>query len=136
VRVLFAPGWSGRLCILLVEDEWLTLWEMGTALRDSGYEVLPAEHGRQACDYIDQHPAHFTCLVTDHIMPGGVAGSEVVEYMRPLYPAIPMVLATGTPFAVGEAWLQRHSVHLLTKPYFSTELVSVVGKLMRGRASW
>lgn len=118
------------MCILLVEDEWLVLLDATTALTDAGYEVLPAEHGRHACDHVDKFPGRFTCLVTDHLMPGGVTGSEVVEYMRPLYPAIPMVLATGTPALIGEIWLSHHRVYLLAKPYLSDELVTVVAQLL------
>ena len=118
------------MCILLVEDEWLTLLAAAMSLEAAGFDVLTAGHGRQAMDHVDENPGYFTCLITDFHMPGGLTGAHVVEHMRPHYPAIPMIITSALTQPVTEGWRLQHGVDLLSKPYEMLELVVLVGRLL------
>ena len=118
------------MCILLVEDDYLIRRIAQQVLEDTGFDVMAAEHGRHAFDHLDSYPGRFTCLVTDYVMPGGIHGGHVIERMRPLYPTIPMILATANSGATSQKWRDRHKVELLVKPYFSEELVDLVDEML------
>ena len=119
------------MCILLVEDEFLIRAAAQFVLEDAGYEVLDAEHGEEACDYLDQHPGRFTCLVTDYHMPGAINGEHLIVRMRETYPTTPMILASAFPQATFPEWRELYAVSLLVKPYELDELVRMVRMLMR-----
>ena len=118
------------MCILLVEDEAMIRDVARFILEDAGYEVLEAEHGQAACDHLDQHPGRFTCLVTDYHMPGDLHGGHVVAHTRPLYPTIPIILASAYPHVTSPGWRDAHKVELLVKPYRLSELVAIVQRCL------
>jgi CheY-like chemotaxis protein len=118
------------MCILVVDDEAITLMANSSCLEDAGREVLTALDGVAALRLVDERAAHFTCLVTDYNMPRGVTGAELIERMRQSYPAIPMVLATALVGAVSYTWLVQNQVELLQKPYAPEELVAIVERLL------
>ena len=60
----------------------------------------------------------------------GVTGAHVVECMRPLYPAIPMILTSALTHVATEGWRLQHAVDLLPKPYETDELVTMVERLL------
>ena len=117
------------MCILLVEDDPLVRMVTAATLTDAGHEVMEAEDGPHALALIRGHPGHFHALVTDFHMPHHLTGGDVVERMRRDYPAIPMVIASALTGVVDPAWRQRHSVHLLQKPYTAGALLSLLARL-------
>lgn len=119
------------MCILLIEDEFLIREVARFILEDAGHEVLEAEHGQQAYDHVDQNPGRFTCLVTDYHMPGHINGGHVILYMRPAYPAIPMILASAFPHVTTPEWRAHHGIELLVKPYDPDDLARMVGRLLQ-----
>lgn len=118
------------MCILLVEDEFLIRELAQEALEDAGREVLAAADGHEAYDYLERNPDRFTCLVTDYHMPGKFHGGQVIERTRRIYPFMPIVLASAYPHATTPEWRASFEVHLLGKPYFSDDLVSLVHQLL------
>ena len=116
------------MCILIAEDEPIILLGLCLALEDAGHEVIAASHGQAAIQHIGLKPGVFTCLITDYHMPGEITGASLVQYMRPFYPTIPMILTTALPDVVTEAWRFALGVHLVPKPYDHHELV--------GRVQW
>lgn len=83
------------MCILFVEDEPIVLLATATWLEDGGFKVMTASDGLKAVDLLEQHPGHFTALVTDFHMPMGMTGAHVAMHMRQTYPAIPMIITTA-----------------------------------------
>lgn len=110
------------MCILIVEDEPITLLATATWLEDAGFEVMAASDGLHAVDLLEQHPGHFTALVTDFHMPL-VTGADVVMSMRRNYPNIPMIITTAVSHAVTEDWQFQYGVDMLPKPYDPETLV-------------
>ena len=120
------------MCILLVDDDPLVRMTAAALLEDAAYTVVEAGHGPDAVDLIARLPGHFTVLVTDYHMPHGMTGADLVEHMRPLYPGIPMIIATALPASVDVGWAQRHAVRVLAKPYTAAALLSLLAALGAG----
>jgi CheY-like chemotaxis protein len=116
---------------LVVEDEPLVLMVIVESLGDAGHEVLTADDAAGAIRLIEERPGHFTALVTDYNMPGGLTGAQLIERMRTDYPTIPIVLATALGNSVSTGWRRKHRVALLNKPFGSKVLVDLVERLLR-----
>lgn len=126
------------MCILLVEDDPVVRMTTAALLEDAGHVVLEARHGPHAVALIARYPGRFTVLVTDYHMPHGMTGVDLIEHMRPLYPEIPMIIATAMPDAVDTGWAQRFAVRILAKPYTMPALLSLLtdpSTLFRGHLS-
>ncbi len=82
-----------RLRILLVDDDSLIAMSSVDMLEDLGHEVVEANSGKQALDYL-RSQEHFDLLITDFAMPG-MNGAQLIEAARPLCPDLPILLATG-----------------------------------------
>lgn len=119
------------VCVLLVEDEPIIL--MGTAfcLEGAGFNVMTADDGLHAIDVLEQHPGHFTALVTDFHMPL-LTGAHVVMSMRRHYPAIPMIITTALTHVVTGGWRLQYAVDMLAKPYDPETLISMLRAALNG----
>jgi CheY-like chemotaxis protein len=118
------------MCILLVEDEPLIRMSIEDCFGDAGYAFMSVDNGHAALKMLAAHPGHFKCLITDFSMPLEVTGADLIERMRPSYPAIPMVLATAMSNATTPEWRNRHRVKLVMKPYEPADVVELVERLM------
>ena len=119
------------MCVLLVEDEALILMEVAEALERAGHEVQTAVDGRQALQALKSWPGRFSALVTDHRMPGGIAGSYLATRMRDLYPQVPVVIATGNPDDIDPAFRTRYRVKVVGKPYEASTVLEALAELRR-----
>lgn len=123
---------SEAVTVLLVDDDPLVRMTTAIVLEGAAYAVLEAEHGPHAVALIARHPGRFSMLVTDFHMPHGMTGVDLVEHMRPLYPRIPMVIATALPDVIDAGWAVRHAVRVLAKPYSAAALLSLLAALVAG----
>ena len=101
------------MCILVVEDEPLIRMLIEDCLGNAGHDFMSADSGQAALKMLAAHPDHFKCLVTDFSMPQEVTGADLIERMRPSYPATPMILVTAMPSATTPEWRHRHRVKLV-----------------------
>ena len=108
--------------VLLVDDEPPVRAATGELLRDLGYQVVEAQSGREALDYLADNVADF--LVTDHLMPG-MTGSDLVRAVRERHPAMRALIVSGY------AELDGISPDLprLAKPFRQDELAASLAQL-------
>jgi DNA-binding response OmpR family regulator len=118
-----------HVCILLVEDESLIREIMAESLEDAGYVVIQAATGDEALSVIQDPPARITALVTDFHMPGEADGADVASCIREKWPGIPVVIASGRPDVLQQAWQARFGYRLLKKPYGPRQLVGMLRDL-------
>ncbi|AQR73680.1 PAS domain-containing protein [Sphingomonas sp. LM7] len=107
--------------VLLVDDEAPVRAATGELLRDLGYQVVEAESGREALDYLAQHGVDY--LVTDHLMPG-MTGSDLVRTVRERHPQVKALIVSGYANLDGIS----PDLPRLAKPFRQDELAaSMVG---------
>jgi PAS domain S-box-containing protein len=87
------PSASGHRVILVVDDDPLVLMNTAALLEDLGHDVIEADSGAHALDRLAERP-DIALLITDQAMPG-MTGSQLIETVRRLRPALPIILATG-----------------------------------------
>jgi CheY-like chemotaxis protein len=66
---LFQEGVTGCQTILLVEDDDELRDIIGDLLEESGYDVVPASHGRQAIEYLRTSSERPVLVLLDLMMP-------------------------------------------------------------------
>jgi CheY-like chemotaxis protein len=84
----------GKQCVLLVDDEQMTLTLMGRLLGDAGYRVVTAQSGFECLDLFRMRPYEFHVVLLDLTMPF-MDGEETFKRLREIRADIPVVLCTG-----------------------------------------
>ncbi len=121
----------GRGLVLVVDDEDALRRAVGASLVSLGYEVLFAANGLEAVDVVAQKPGQIGLVLLDLIMPR-MDGRAAFGAMRALDPAIPVILATGTPDDPAALELARSGVAaVLPKPYSVPELSRAIALAIR-----
>jgi CheY-like chemotaxis protein len=120
----------GSETILLVEDDVGVRSLARRILRHHGYTVLEASDGVMAQEVAQQHAGPIDLIITDVIMPGGLSGVRLAEYLVAQRPQVKVLYMSGyTDNAItqhgaldsGQAFLQKpftpkilaHKVHVL-----------------------
>ena len=121
-----APPRVSRGCrVLLVDDDALVRTGTAAMLDDLGFHVIEAASGGEALDLL-RTEAVIDVIVTDQVMPG-MAGVELAIEARKLYPALPIVLASG--FAeLSDADAAR--LPRLAKPFTLSALAQAIGDVV------
>lgn len=126
-----------RPVILCVDDEPLILEALKTELRNrfaSRFAYETALDGREALDLIAELAAEgvtVVMVVSDWMMPG-LKGDEFLSLVHERWPAIHTVLVTGHADREALARLASEGgkdVHVLSKPWKSADLLSLVERL-------
>jgi PAS domain S-box-containing protein len=125
---------AGR--ILVVEDEDAVRAIIARTLRDEGYEVVEARHGREALARLDEPGAPIALVLTDVVMPV-MGGRELGERLARERPSLPLVWMSGYPrdtaFADGAEPLDHP---FLQKPISVEALAgTIAGELARARGA-
>jgi two-component system, NtrC family, sensor kinase len=99
---------------LVVEDN-AEVAEVATAyLQQLGYTVKQVANAHEALELLGNDPK-VDLVFSDVLMPGGMTGLELGHAIRQLYPAIPVLLATGYSDSARDAMQQGFVV--LQKPF-------------------
>jgi len=122
----------GSGTILVVEDEPVVCAVAQALLSRSGYTVLTAPDGASALNVLREHPVGIGLILLDMTMPGMTTG-EIVQAIRVLDPAVPILLNSGyTSNDTIKQMLDEGSAQgFLGKPYELQELLSTIDQLMK-----
>jgi len=125
------PARPPRAALLLVEDEEPVRTILARTLRDEGYEVLEARHGREALTRLHER-TDIRLVLTDLVMPvmnGRVLGEQLAREQ----PGLPLVWMSGYPrdtaFADGTGAAEHP---FLQKPIDPDLLIRTVGQAVHG----
>jgi nitrogen-specific signal transduction histidine kinase/ActR/RegA family two-component response regulator len=106
--------------ILLVEDEAALREAMAEMLIELGYEVLPAENGRQAIQFLSDNELSVDLVVSDLVMPD-MGGKELYQELvqeHSQHNPLRMLLVTGYPQEGLAPWqTQQGIIRWLQKPF-------------------
>lgn len=122
-----APVRGGKETVFVVEDEPSLRELVLKVLRNYGYTVIEASHGKEAIAMwrkVEQKPA---LLLTDMLMPGGMTGWELAETIRGDTPELKVVFMSGYSPEIfgGEVKLDEQS-NFLPKPFHPRILAQTV----------
>ncbi len=119
--------------VLLVEDEAPVRAFAARALRIQGYQVIEAESGEQALEFLADTELRVDVFVTDVVMPGLDGPGWVAEAIK-VRPGTPVVFISGYTEDTVSAGLARtpRSV-FLGKPFSLEQLSTAIGTLL---AEW
>ena len=83
-----------RPVILLVEDEALTIMDLGDVLEDGGYETVQCASAERALGILQARP-DICGLITDVELSGKVNGFELANAVSEARPTLPIVIVSG-----------------------------------------
>ena len=108
----------GTGTILVVDDESLLLTMAETILSDFGYQVVTANSGQKALQFLSQPDTPVNLVITDLVMPG-MGGRELIERIRQQGLGMPILTTSG--YVLSED--KQASAGYLQKPFTSTGLL-------------
>jgi two-component system response regulator AtoC len=111
-------------CILIVDDEVLTLRTMGRALQAEGYEVLTATSGEEALKIVAEEKPDLALL--DIVLPG-INGIDVLRQVRKLSPAMIVVMMSAYHLVDRAVEAMKLGAYdYLIKPFHIADMVNTI----------
>jgi len=124
-----SPLLLGGELVLLVEDEPNVRRVVRQQLIDLGYPVIEAENGAQAIEMIEHIP-DIAIIVSDIIMPGGINGRQLADWVMQHRPQLSILLMTG--YADEHDTEGSSDLPLLAKPFVRQDLARALQRANRG----
>jgi PAS domain S-box-containing protein len=113
---------EGQGTVLLVEDEDGVRRLVRSMLEASGYAVLEAPNGLEACTIAEEHLQSIDLVLTDLVMPR-MGGLELVRRIREHRPELPVLYTSGYTEGFMEPDLAGPGAAFLQKPFSKMGLV-------------
>lgn len=114
--------------VLVVDDEQGVRSVVSKALQKEGYEVYPAEDGREALEMLKRRDFDLTFL--DILMPK-ISGEEVLAQMKTVKPQMPVIVLTAVKDSVTEhQLLEAGASAYLKKPCSLDEVVETAKRVL------
>ncbi|KAB0481029.1 Response regulator receiver domain-containing protein [Pseudomonas reinekei] len=130
-QVTTAGGILPEGLILVVEDDPLILEFLCEILQEEGFKVQPQDSADAAAEYLEQHAAQVSLLLTDITMPGKLNGADLANQFGDRWPDKPIMIMSGyeTPQSSGV----RHEVAFIKKPWALGQLLDCVEGALKSR---
>src|SRR5690242_14472995 len=101
--------------VLLVDDDRCILHLCTDILaRTRRLRILQASSGREAIDTASKYDGTIALLLSDIMMPGGISGLELAEFLTVSRPEIKVLLMSGSSF---ESLVMKPGWRFLAKPF-------------------
>ena len=124
---------GGTETILVVEDEDVVRALACRGLREQGYTVLEARHGREALDRMAGHGHPIDLVISDVVMPE-LGGRELGSHLATLQPDLPILYMSGyTGDDVIQRGLLEPGMPFQQKPFTPEGLARKVREMLDGR---
>ena len=124
---------GGNETILVVEDEDVVRALACRGLREQGYTVFEARHGREALDRVQQGGHTFDLVISDVVMPE-LGGRELGSRLALLQPELPILYMSGyTGDDVIQRGLLEPGVPFQQKPFTPEGLARKVRAMLDSR---
>ena len=117
--------------ILLVDDEKWVRDSSQRLLKESGYEVIPAEHGQRALDFLSKNPVDLILL--DLKMPV-MSGEEFLQALPPQHADVPVIVITGHgSLDIAVTCMKKGVYDFITKPFDIPQLLHSIERALEKR---
>ena len=110
--------------ILFVEDDDQIRAVGKMSLENAGYAVTTANNGDEALAWLEDNHFDIDMLISDVVMPGTLAGDQLVSQVLDTKPGLPVLLITGYAASV------TIDYPVLLKPFRLNALLSTVNDLL------
>jgi PAS domain S-box-containing protein len=118
---------GGTETILLVEDETPLLKLMHHILESFGYKVLDSSSGKGALEIWRQHHQKIDLLLTDLILPDGMAGFELAKTLQAEKPALKIIYTSGYDTErLTQELMPPGDAKFIQKPFHARKLAEAV----------
>ena len=118
---------GGTETILVVEDEAPLLKLMHHILESYGYKVLESSNGKTALEIWERHKTKIDLLLTDLILPDGMAGPELAKILQAAKPALKVLYTSGyNTERLAKEFPPGTRVNFVQKPFHARKLAEVV----------
>jgi len=112
--------------ILLVEDDEIMRGLTRQLLQQHGYNVVEADDGKSALEWVESHPNPVDLVLTDVVM-RRMSGPELVDRLNASRPNLKVVFMSGyTGELIAEREVLKRGVTLLEKPFSRTALLNTL----------
>jgi CheY-like chemotaxis protein len=118
--------------VLLVEDNPDVRRVTARRLQHLGYSVVEADSGARAIEAL-KSDARVDLVFSDVVMPGGVSGFDVAQWVRENMPQVSVLLTSGFAEDVARSGeTPAPELEILRKPYSSADLARALRKALDG----
>jgi PAS domain S-box-containing protein len=118
---------GGTETILVVEDEVPLLKLMHHILESYGYKVLESSNGKAALEIWEQHKTKIDLLLTDLILPNGLAGPELAKILQAAKPDLKVLYTSGyNTERLAKEFPPGTQVNFVQKPFHVRKLAEAV----------
>jgi PAS domain S-box-containing protein len=125
---------GGTETILVVEDEAPLLKLMRHILENYGYKVLESSTGKDALEIWERHKARIDLLLTDLILPDGMAGPELAKILQAAKPALRVLYTSGyNTERLAKEFPPGTRVNFVQKPFHVRKLAEAVHACLSGK---
>ena len=132
LRRIPALAITGTETVLLVDDDEIVRFTVGSMLEELGYAVLSAAGGAEALSIIEAD-ARIDLLFTDVVMAGPIGGRKLAERAVAIRPALKVLFTSGyTENAIVHSGRLDPGVELLSKPYGRDVLAAKIRRVLDG----
>jgi CheY-like chemotaxis protein len=122
---------GGGELILVVEDNDIVRQATVSRLQSLGYAALEAKTGPEAITLLESGEP-IALVFSDILMPGGMTGYDVAEWVQSMKPEVKVLQTTGyseMPVAVNDA---ARKIKVLAKPYTREQLACALREALNG----
>jgi two-component system cell cycle sensor histidine kinase/response regulator CckA len=124
------PAPKGTETLLFVEDDSLIRHLYTKYLRQRGYHVLEAQHGKEAFEVYENFKGHIHLMVTDVVMPE-LNGRQLVDMVSLNHPPPKVLYISGfTKDAIVQRGILKADMPFLEKPFGREELAMRIRQLL------
>lgn len=129
-RPLATASARGSETILLVEDQDQLRSLISEVLRENGYVVLEARHGKDAIDLSRNCKEPIHLMITDLVMPK-MGGRELAETLAPAHPDMKVLYMSGyANNAISQQEISSSSLAFIPKPFAPNTLAQKVREIL------
>ncbi len=115
--------------VLVIDDEEIVRRVLKAALEHSGYRTIIAPNGEKGLEYI-RHDASIAVVFLDMSMPG-LSGRQVLESLKTLRPALPVVVCSGfSEEEISREFSGLDIAGILPKPFTTKRLAAQVRSVL------
>jgi two-component system, cell cycle sensor histidine kinase and response regulator CckA len=125
---------KGTETLLFVEDDAMIRQIYTKYLRQRGYNVLEAQHGKEAFGVYENYTGHIDLMITDVVMPE-LNGRQLVDLVSLRHPQLKVLYISGfTKDAIVQRGILGAEMPFLEKPFGREELALRIRQLLDSRS--